>query len=51
MSEWFGQTFRKLHKLYVSPQWAKAQGERFNAVKYAEDLEAAAVGMDSTRSR
>ena len=43
MSEWFGQTFRKLHKLYVSPQWAKAQGERFDAVKYAESLERSAV--------
>lgn len=43
MSHWFAQTFRKLHKLYVSPQWAKAQGERFDAVKYADALEAAAV--------
>ena len=26
MSKWFGQTFRKVHKLYVSPQWALDQG-------------------------
>lgn len=43
MSNWFGQTFRKLHKLYVSPQWAKDQGQRFDAVQYAESLEAAAI--------
>ena len=43
MSEWFGQTFRKLHKLYVSPQWAKAQGQRFDAAQYADRLESAAV--------
>ncbi len=43
MSKWFGQTFRKLHKLYVSPQWAKAQGERFDAVQYADSLAASAV--------
>ena len=43
MSNWFGQTFRKLHKLYVSPQWAKAQGQRFDAVKYADNLERSAV--------
>ncbi len=43
MSKWFGQTFRKVHKLYVSPQWAKDQGLRFDAIQYAESLEAAAV--------
>jgi len=43
MSAWFGQTFRKLHKLYVSPQWTAAQGELFDAVEYAEGLEAAAI--------
>ncbi len=43
MSKWFGQTFRKLHKLYVSPQWANDQGARFDPAQYAESLEAAAV--------
>ena len=43
MSKWFGQTFRKLHKLYVSPQWAQEQGARFDAVQYADNLEAAAI--------
>ncbi len=43
MSKWFGQTFRKLHKLYVSPQWAQHQGARFDAVEYADSLEAAAI--------
>ncbi len=43
MSNWFGQTFRKLHKLYVSPQWAQDQGARFDPVQYADSLEAAAI--------
>lgn len=43
MSKWFGQTFRKLHKLYVSPQWARRPGERFDAVEYADMLEASAI--------
>ena len=33
---WFGQTFRKVHVLYVSPQWAKERGEAFDAEVYAE---------------
>ena len=43
MSHWFGQTFRKLHKLYVSPQWAARQGAEFDAVKYADSLVEAGV--------
>ena len=43
MSQWFSQTFRKLHKLYVSPQWANEQGARFDAVQYADLLAGAAV--------
>jgi len=43
MSHWFAQSFRKLHKLYVSPQWAKARGERFDAAAYADNLERSTV--------
>ena len=43
MSHWFGNTFRKLHKLYVSPQWAARQGQDFDAVDYADSLERAGV--------
>jgi len=41
---WFGQTFRKVHILYVSPQWAKGRGEAFDAARCAESL--AEAGMD-----
>src|SRR3954451_18997718 len=40
---WFGQTFRKTHILYVSPQWAKARGEAFDAAQYADGLSMAGV--------
>ena len=43
MSHWFGQTFRKLHKLYVSPQWATRQGADFDAARYADGLAEADV--------
>ena len=40
---WFGQTFRKVHILYVSPQWAKARGQTFDADQYANALAEAGV--------
>lgn len=40
---WFGQTFRKVHILYVSPQWAKRRGQAFSASQYAESLAEAGV--------
>ena len=43
MSEWFRESFRKIHKLYVSPQWAGQQGEKFDAAQYADNLADAAV--------
>ena len=43
MGHWFGQTFRKTHILYVSPQWTKHRGEAFDPIQYADGLAAAAV--------
>jgi hypothetical protein len=40
---WFGETFRKVHILYVSPRWAKRRGEGFDAETYAESLKQAGV--------
>src|SRR5262245_28792321 len=40
---WFGQTFRKVHILYVSPVWAKERGEAFDAERYADALAEAGV--------
>lgn len=36
MSQWFRESFRKVHLLYVSPQWAERRGEAFDAAAYAE---------------
>ena len=43
MSEWFSESFRKIHKLYVSPQWAGQQGAKFDAAQYADNLADTAV--------
>ncbi len=43
MTQWFGQTFRKVHLLYVSPQWVKNRGETFDPVAYAEGYAQAGV--------
>ncbi|MBI4922405.1 MAG: beta-galactosidase trimerization domain-containing protein [Devosia nanyangense] len=43
MSHWFRQSFRKLHLLYVSPQWALRRGEAFDAVALADAYERAGV--------
>lgn len=43
MSHWYSQSFRKVHVLYVSPQWAKHRGEGFDAVALADAYERAGV--------
>src|SRR5712692_4891179 len=40
---WFGQSFRKVHILYVSPQWTKERGRAFDAGQYADSLAEAGV--------
>jgi hypothetical protein len=40
---WFGQSFRKVLIVYVSPQWAKGRGEAFDAEVYADSLAEAGV--------
>ncbi len=43
VQNWFGQSFRKVHLLYVSPQWVTNRGERFDPVAYAEGYANAGV--------
>jgi hypothetical protein len=45
MSHWYRQSFRKVHLLYVSPQWAERRGEAFDAAAYAEAYERAGVDL------
>lgn len=40
---WFGDTFRKVHTLYVSPAWARDRGVGFDAARTADQLAAADV--------
>ncbi len=40
---WYDQTLRKVHILYVSPEWSKRQGDRFSAKEYVEGLKTAGV--------
>lgn len=40
---WFGESFRKVHILYVSPQWSKRRGAGFDGAQYAEALASAGV--------
>jgi hypothetical protein len=35
---WYNETLRKVHILYVSPQWAGERGERFDAREYVQRL-------------
>jgi hypothetical protein len=42
-ARWFGQAFRKVHTLYVSPPWARGRGVRFDAEATAARLAAADV--------
>jgi hypothetical protein len=44
-SEWYRQSFRKAHLLYVSPQWAARRGEGFDAVAYADAYERAGIEL------
>ena len=44
-SEWYRQSFRKAHLLYVSPQWAARRGEAFDAVAYADAYERAGIDL------
>ncbi|MCB1742011.1 MAG: pyridoxal-phosphate dependent enzyme, partial [Gammaproteobacteria bacterium] len=39
-AQWYRQSFRKVHLLYVSPQWAARRGEAFDAAAYADAYEA-----------
>ncbi|MCJ7752636.1 MAG: beta-galactosidase trimerization domain-containing protein [Armatimonadetes bacterium] len=43
MSNWFADHIRKVHILYVSPDWAKRRGERFDAHRMADSLAEARV--------
>jgi len=43
MTHWFSQSFRKVHLLYVSPQWANERGQTFDAAAYAEGYAQAGV--------
>jgi hypothetical protein len=38
MSNWFADHPRKVHILYVSPDWAKRRGQRFDARRIADSL-------------
>ncbi|MHC5034321.1 MAG: alpha-L-fucosidase, partial [Planctomycetota bacterium] len=38
MSDWFADHARKVHILYVSPDWAKRRGERFDPRRIADSL-------------
>jgi len=40
---WFDQERRKVHILYVSPEWAKERGQSFDAEAYAERLQRSGV--------
>jgi hypothetical protein len=44
-SEWYRQSFRKAHLLYVSPQWAARRGEAFDPVAYADAYERAGIDL------
>jgi hypothetical protein len=40
---WYNETLRKVHILYVSPQWVAARGERFDAQEYVRRLKDAGI--------
>lgn len=44
-SQWYRESFRKAHLLYVSPQWAARRGEAFDPVAYADAYERAGVDL------
>ena len=43
MANWFNETHRKVHLLYVSPQWVRDRGAGFDPVAYAEGYTRAGV--------
>ncbi len=43
MSNWFADHARKVHILYVSPDWVKRRGQRFDARRLADSLAEARV--------
>jgi hypothetical protein len=45
MSHWYNRSFRKVHLLYVSPQWAQNRGAKFDAEAYADAYAAAGVDL------
>lgn len=43
MSDWWRETHRKIHILYVSPPWAAHRGERFDAASWARQIKDAHI--------
>ncbi|MBI4243737.1 MAG: beta-galactosidase trimerization domain-containing protein [Planctomycetes bacterium] len=43
MTNWFDNSFRKVHIIYVSPEWVKDRGEKFDALKLSRNLKDAGV--------
>lgn len=44
-TNWYNDTLRKVHILYVSPAWARNQGEQFSAEEYVQGLRTANVDL------
>src|SRR5437899_882798 len=42
---WYNESLRKIHVLYVSPQWAAERGEHFNASEFVGWLQDAGVTL------
>ncbi|MDK1030556.1 MAG: alpha-L-fucosidase [Planctomycetia bacterium] len=45
MANWFGDCFRKVHVLFVAPEWAPVRAEKFDAKQYIKALKEAGVGV------
>ncbi|MBI1930654.1 hypothetical protein HYR99_41210 [Candidatus Poribacteria bacterium] len=43
MKNWFGDHLRKVHVLFVSPEWASSRCTKFDAKEYIDRLSAAGV--------
>jgi len=43
MGNWFNNTFRKVHVIYVSPTWAKNRGQKLNVKNYISNLKNANI--------
>ena len=48
---WFREDFRKVLMVYVSPEWAKHRGARFDAKECIDALDAAGTGCIQTFSK